>query len=70
MRASRRKPPRWRLLYQGAGALFNISQTSLNFAIGVIAKPQYNLRHRVEFQAYHNETNQIGLSVTGGYGFG
>jgi len=69
-RMDNRKPPRWRLLYQGAGALFNISQTSLNFAIGVIAKPQYNLRHRVEFQAYHNETNQIGLSVVGGYGFG
>ncbi len=33
-RMDNRKPPRWRLLYQGAGALFNISQTSLNFAIG------------------------------------
>ena len=45
-----RKPPRWRLLYEGAGALFNISQTSLNFAIGVLAKPQYDLRRRVEVE--------------------
>src|SRR5206468_482007 len=38
-----RQPPRWRLLYEGAGALFNISQTSLNFAVGVLAKPQHDL---------------------------
>ena len=69
-RMDNRKPPRWRLLYQGAGALFNISQTSLNFAIGVLAKPQYNLRHHFEFEAYHTETSQIGLSAAGGYGFG
>jgi hypothetical protein len=69
-RMDNRHPPRWRLLYEGAGALFNISQTSLNFAIGMLAKPQYNLRHHVEFEAYHNETSLIGVAVTGGYGFG
>jgi len=69
-RMDNRKPARWRLLYEGAGALFNISQTSLNFAVGMLAKPQYDLRRQVETTAFHNETSQIGVGVTGGYGFG
>ena len=69
-RMDNRQPPRWRLLYEGAGALFNISQTSLNFAVGMLAKPQHDLRHHVELSAYHNETSQIGVAVNAGYGFG
>jgi hypothetical protein len=69
-RMDNRKPARWRLLYEGAGALFNISQTSLNFAVGMLAKPQHDLRRQVEITAFHNETSQIGVGVTGGYGFG
>src|SRR5205814_5082711 len=65
-----RRPPRWRLLYEGAGALFNISQTSLNFAVGMLAKPQYDLRHHLEIIAFHNETSRIGGTFNAGYGFG
>ena len=69
-RMDNRRPPRWRLLYEGAGALFNISQTSLNFAIGLLAKPQHDLRQQVEISAFHNETSQIGVGVSGRRGFG
>jgi hypothetical protein len=69
-RMDNRKPARWRLLYEGAGALFNISQTSLNFALGMLAKPRYDLRRQVEITAFHNETTRIGAGVTAGYGFG
>jgi hypothetical protein len=69
-RMDNRSPPRWRLLYEGAGALFNISQTSLNFAIGLLAKPQHDLRRQIEITAFHNETSQIGVGVTGGRSFG
>jgi hypothetical protein len=69
-RMDNRKPPRWRLLYQGAGALFNISQTSLNFAVAMLAKPQYDLRRQVQIAAFHNETSQVGLGVTAGRSFG
>jgi len=69
-RMDNRKPPRWRLLYEGAGALFNISQTSLNFFVGALAKPQHDLRRQIEFSAFHNETTQIGAGVNAGYGFG
>ena len=40
---------------------------SLNFAIGMLAKPQHDLRHHVEVEAYHNETSLIGLAVSAGY---
>ena len=69
-RMDNRTPPRWRLLYAGAGTLFNVSQTSLNFAVGVLAKPQFDLRRRVEFVAFHNETSQFGLAVNAGRSFG
>ena len=69
-RMDNRQPPRWRLLYEGAGALFNVSQTSLNFAIGMLAKPQHDLRRHIEVEAYHNESSLIGLAITGGYAFG
>jgi hypothetical protein len=69
-RMDNRKPPRWRLLYEGAGALFNVTQTSLNFAVGMLAKPQHDLRRQIEITAFHNETTQIGAGVTAGYGFG
>jgi len=36
----------------------------------MLAKPQHNLRHHIEVEAFHTETSQIGLAVTGGYGFG
>jgi hypothetical protein len=69
-RMDNRTPPRWRLLYAGAGTLVNISQTSLNFAIGMLAKPQFDLRRRVEFVAFHNEKDQFGLAVNAGRSFG
>jgi len=69
-RMDNRSPPRWRLLYEGAGALFNVSQTSLNLAVGVLAKPQYDLRHHLEIIAFHNETSRIGGTINAGYGFG
>ena len=36
----------------------------------MLAKPQFDLRRRVEFVAFHNETSQFGLAVNAGYGFG
>ena len=69
-RADNRSPRRWRLLYTGAGALFNISETSLNFVAAVLAKPQYDLHKRIEFMVLHNESAQIGAAVNAGYGFG
>jgi hypothetical protein len=69
-RMDNRAPPRWRLLYDGAGALVNVSQTSLNFALGMLAKPQFDLRRRIQITAFHNETTQFGLGVNAGRSFG
>ena len=50
-------------LLHRAGALFNVAQTSLNFVIGMLAKPQHDLRHHIQVEAYHNETSLIGLAL-------
>jgi hypothetical protein len=65
-----RNPRRWRLLYEGAGALLNLSASTLNFAVSMLAKPQYDLRRQVEATVFHDEASLIGAAVNVGRGFG
>ena len=69
-RMDNRTPPRWRFIYQGLGTVLDISQLTANVAVGVLAKPQHDLRRHVIVSAFHTETSQIGLGATGGYNFG
>lgn len=56
-----RRPPRWRLLYQGFGALLNLSNLSANFFALFTAKPQYDLRNAISFYGFHSESTQAGI---------
>jgi len=65
-----RRPPRWRFLYQGFGALLNISELAANFEAAFLLKPQHDLRHAVLMTAFHTETTQIGVGGAYYYNFG
>ena len=69
-RVDNRKPRRWRLLYEGAGALLNISQSTLNFAVSMLAKPQYDLRRQIEATVFHDEASRLGIDLDAGRSFG
>jgi hypothetical protein len=60
-----RQPRRWRLLYEGFGALLNVSALTANFEAAFLLKPQHDLRHAFLLTAFHSETIDIG--VGGGY---
>jgi hypothetical protein len=69
-RMDNRTPPRWRLIYLGLGTVLDISQLTANVAVGVLAKPQHDLRRHVIASVFHTETSQIGAGATGGLNFG
>ena len=65
-----RRPPRWRFLYQGFGALLNISELAANFEAAFLLKPQHDPRHAVLMTAFHSETTQFGVGGAYYYNFG
>jgi hypothetical protein len=64
-RYDNRDPARWRLLYQGFGALLNITALTANFEAAFLLKPQHDLRHAFLFTAYHNQ--KVDFGVGGGH---
>ncbi len=69
-RMDNRTPPRWRFIYQGLGTVLDVSQLTANVALGVLAKPQHDLRRHVLATAFHTDVSQIGVGATGGVNFG
>ncbi|HXJ20627.1 MAG TPA: hypothetical protein VMT03_10365 [Polyangia bacterium] len=65
-----RKPLRWRLLYEGFGALLNVSNFTANFEAAFLLKPQHDLRHEILLTAFHSEATQIGAGGTYYWNFG
>ncbi|HVZ73141.1 MAG TPA: hypothetical protein VHJ20_12255 [Polyangia bacterium] len=64
-RYDNREPRRWRLIYEGFGALLNVTQLTAAFEAAFALKPQYDLRHAILFRAFHSEATTIGIG--GGY---
>jgi hypothetical protein len=69
-RYDNREPARWRTIYEGFGALVNISQITANFAAAVLFKPQHDLRHQILASVFHSETSVIGARADYGWNFG
>jgi hypothetical protein len=69
-RYDNRRPPRWRLLYEGFGALLNITALTANFEAAFLLKPQHDLRHAVLLTAYHTERTTIGAGGAYFWNFG
>jgi hypothetical protein len=65
-----RRPLRWRLLYEGFGALLNISDLTANFTAAFLLKPQHDLRHEILLTAYHTEATEIGVGGAYYWDFG
>jgi hypothetical protein len=64
-RYDNRDPARWRLLYEGFGALLNITALTANFEAAFLLKRQHDLRHAFLLTAYHNQ--KIDFGVGGAY---
>jgi hypothetical protein len=56
-----RQPRRWRFLYQGFGALLNVTQATANFEAAFELKRQHDLRNAITFRAYHTDATTIGV---------
>ena len=69
-RYDNRQPRRWRLLYEGFGALLNISALTANFEAAFLLKPQHDLRHAFLLTAYHTEKTTIGAGGAYFWNFG
>ncbi|MES1165502.1 MAG: hypothetical protein ABUR63_07090, partial [Verrucomicrobiota bacterium] len=65
-----RRPPRWRFLYEGFGALLNISQLTANFSAAFLLKPQHDLRHEFLLTVFHSEATKIGVGGAYYHDFG
>jgi hypothetical protein len=65
-----RQPPRWRFIYEGFGALFDVSNLTARFEAAVLLKPQHDLRREIVATAFHDEVNEIGARVGYGWNFG
>ncbi|HVV51926.1 MAG TPA: hypothetical protein VHO06_19815, partial [Polyangia bacterium] len=65
-----RRPLRWRLLYEGFGALLNITALTANFEAAFLLKPQHDLRHAVLLTAYHTEKTTLGAGGAYYWNFG
>src|SRR6185503_11770222 len=69
-RYDNRRPGRTRLVYQGLGALFDVSQLTARVAAGFLFKPQYDLRHQLLATVFHTEQVQFGAGATYGWNYG
>ncbi len=69
-RYDNRDPQRWRLLYEGFGALLNITALTASFEAAFLLKPQHDLRHAFLLTAYHTETTDFGVGGAYFWNFG
>jgi hypothetical protein len=69
-RYDNRSPSRWRLLYEGFGALVNVTDLTAAFAAAFMLKPQHDLRHAILLRAYHTQATTIGGGVAYDWFFG
>jgi hypothetical protein len=65
-----RAPQRWRLIYEGFGALLNITEVTAAFEAAFVLKPQHDLRRAVLLTAYHTEATTIGGGAAYDWFFG
>jgi len=59
-----RVPKRWRLIYDGFGALLDVSALQLAFAGAVTLKPQHDLRNSFDFLVAHNPSTDASVSAS------
>jgi hypothetical protein len=69
-RYDNRNPARTRMVYQGLGALFDLSQLAARIGAGFLFKPQHDLRHQLLATVFHTEAIQVGAGATYGWNFG
>ena len=69
-RYDNRSPPRWRFIYEGFGALLNVTQLTLAFQAAFLLKPQHDLRHAIYFSAFHTDAVTVGAAAEYDYFFG
>ncbi|HEX4404711.1 MAG TPA: hypothetical protein VH560_07775, partial [Polyangia bacterium] len=65
-----RDPQRWRLIYEGFGALLNVTALTASFEAAFVLKPQHDLRHAFLLRAYHTEAATIGVGASHDWFFG
>ena len=59
-----RDPQRWRLIYEGFGALLNVTALTASFEAAFVLKPQHDLRHAILMRAYHTDAVTIGVGAS------
>lgn len=59
-----RVPKRWRLIYDGFGALLDVSALQLAFAGAVTLKPQHDLRNSFDFLVTHSPSTDASVSAS------
>jgi hypothetical protein len=69
-RYDNRSPPRWRLIYEGFGALLNVTALTAAFEAAFLLKPQHDLRHALVLRAFHTDATIIGAGVSYDWFFG
>jgi hypothetical protein len=69
-RYDNRSPPRWRLIYEGFGALLNLTALTAAFEAAFMLKPQHDLRHAILLTAFHTDATTIGGGVAYDWFFG
>ena len=69
-RTDNRDPPRWRLLYEGFGALLNITALTASFEAAFLLKPQHDLRHAFLLTAFHSQKTDFGVGGAYFWNFG
>ena len=63
-RLDNRVPKRWRLIYDGFGALLDVSALQLAFAGAVTLKPQHDLRNSFDFLVAHSQSTDASVSAS------
>jgi hypothetical protein len=69
-RYDNRRPARIRSVYQGLGALFDLSNLAARIGAALLFKPQHDLRHQLLATVFHTEQARIGAGATYGWSFG
>jgi hypothetical protein len=65
-----RDPRRWRLIYEGFGALLDVTQLTASFEAAFELKPQHDLRHAILLRAFHTQATTIGVGASYDWFFG
>ena len=69
-RYDNRDPQRWRLIYEGFGALLDVTQLTASFEAAFELKPQHDLRHAILLRAFHTQATTIGVGASYDWFFG